>query len=234
MSSRSFRFLEVKPSIVGLCHFSRTEFTNERHSERPAELHGLVEPTSGGLFEQQKLEDCPPYDRIPSAMNRLICLLVVCGAGNLLAQTNSASMLCQLFSTPQPQLRSLNREMSRPELAVTNDRHRLQLGSAASEDFLPGTTNSNGGNSFEVMSANDSPTGFSAFSRQMYERLDREGYFTRPELPTENRLERFARWTFEPEVFHFRKVSVTCSLLTAIKRKNPFCLISPIFLNVTW
>jgi len=124
--------------------------------------------------------------------------------------------------------------MSRPELAVPNDSHRLQLGSAASDDFLPGTTNSNGGNSFEVMSAHESPTGFSAFSRQMYERLDREGYFTRPELPTENRLERLAMSTFEPEVFHFRKVSVTCSLLTAIKRKNPFCLISPVFLNVAW
>ena len=232
MSSRSFRFLEVKPSIVGLCHFSRTEFTNERHSERPAELHGLVEPTSSGLFEQQKPEDCLTYNRISSAMNRLCCLLVVCGAGNLLAQTNSASVSCQLFSTPQAQLRSLNGEMRRPKPAGTND--SLQLGSAASEDFVPGKTNSNSDSSFEAMSASGSPTGFFAFSLQMYERLDREGYLTRPELPTENRLERFAISTFEPEVFHFRKVSVSCSLLTAIKRKNPFCLISPVFLNLAW
>jgi len=40
---------------------------------------------------------------------------------------------------------------------------------------------------------------------------------------------------FEPEVFHVgRRTTVSCSILTAIKRKNPFCLLNPIFLVVTW
>ena len=39
---------------------------------------------------------------------------------------------------------------------------------------------------------------------------------------------------FRPEEFHVGKTTVSCSILTAIKRKNPLCLINPIFLNVSW
>jgi len=37
-----------------------------------------------------------------------------------------------------------------------------------------------------------------------------------------------------PQPIQFRKVSVSCSIITAIKRKNPLCLINPIFLDVRW
>jgi len=39
---------------------------------------------------------------------------------------------------------------------------------------------------------------------------------------------------FRPEVYHGRKVYVSCSVLTAIKRKNPLCLLNPLFLHVSW
>jgi len=39
---------------------------------------------------------------------------------------------------------------------------------------------------------------------------------------------------FEPEVIHLRKIDVSCSLITALKRRNPLCLINPIVLNVSW
>jgi len=39
---------------------------------------------------------------------------------------------------------------------------------------------------------------------------------------------------FEPEVIHLRKVDISCSAITAIKRKNPLCLLNPIVLNVSW
>jgi hypothetical protein len=40
---------------------------------------------------------------------------------------------------------------------------------------------------------------------------------------------------FRPEEFHLgRKATVSCSILTAIKRKNPLCLLNPIFLHVSW
>lgn len=40
--------------------------------------------------------------------------------------------------------------------------------------------------------------------------------------------------TFSPEVIHYRKADVSCTIYTAIKRKNPFCLLNPIFFNVSW
>ena len=40
---------------------------------------------------------------------------------------------------------------------------------------------------------------------------------------------------FEPEVFHLgRTAKVSCSLLTAINRKNPLCLLNHIILQVSW
>lgn len=37
-----------------------------------------------------------------------------------------------------------------------------------------------------------------------------------------------------PEPFHLGKTTVSCSVATAIKRRNPLCLLNPIFLNVSW
>jgi len=40
---------------------------------------------------------------------------------------------------------------------------------------------------------------------------------------------------FRPEEFRVgRNTTVSCSILTAVKRKNPMCLLSPLFLNVSW
>ena len=40
---------------------------------------------------------------------------------------------------------------------------------------------------------------------------------------------------FQPEVFQVgRKTTLSCSILTAIKRRNPLCLLNPIFFEMTW
>lgn len=39
---------------------------------------------------------------------------------------------------------------------------------------------------------------------------------------------------FVPEFIHVGHTAVACSVWTAIKRRNPFCLINPIPLNVSW
>ncbi len=67
-----------------------------------------------------------------------------------------------------------------------------------------------------------------------YRRLEEGGYLTRRELSSKNVFDRCMDAVFEPEVIHLRKIDVSCSLITAIKRKNPLCLISPIILNVSW
>jgi len=74
---------------------------------------------------------------------------------------------------------------------------------------------------------------FRDFDLQIYARLEKQGCFTKVER-SDSRIERFVENTFTPEVMHFRKVSVSCSLVTAVKRKNPFCLLNPYVLQLSW
>jgi len=55
-----------------------------------------------------------------------------------------------------------------------------------------------------------------------------------PPVPP-NALERSLDQTFRPEVIHLgRQVTASCSVWTAIKRKNPLCLLNLTVLNVSW
>lgn len=74
----------------------------------------------------------------------------------------------------------------------------------------------------------------SDFHQQIYRRLEEGGYLNRPRGPSDNLFVRAVDGIFRPEVVHFKKVDVSCSLVTAIKRKNPLCLLNPIFLSVDW
>jgi len=76
--------------------------------------------------------------------------------------------------------------------------------------------------------------GVSDFDLQMFYRLDKAGYLTPAAPPSDNHFFRFVDNTFLPEVIHFRKVDVSCTLITAIKRKNPLCLLNPLFFNLSW
>jgi hypothetical protein len=71
---------------------------------------------------------------------------------------------------------------------------------------------------------------------QLYGSLGQSSRFllTRPEPRSENVFVRGVEDIFEPEVVRLGKTTFTCSLLTAIKRKNPLCLINPIFLQLSW
>jgi hypothetical protein len=81
---------------------------------------------------------------------------------------------------------------------------------------------------------------FSASSRltqheiQVYRRLDEAGYLTRPEPETP--LSHFLDSTFSPEVIHLGKGKAVagCTIYTAIKRKNPLCLLNPMVLFFSW
>ena len=39
---------------------------------------------------------------------------------------------------------------------------------------------------------------------------------------------------FQPAIIRIGKIKVSVSLITAIKRKNPLCLLHPVFLNINW
>ena len=39
---------------------------------------------------------------------------------------------------------------------------------------------------------------------------------------------------FEPEIIRMGKTAVSGSIITAYKRKNPLCLLNPIFFDLSW
>ena len=69
---------------------------------------------------------------------------------------------------------------------------------------------------------------------QVYRRLDEAGYLRPPEPETP--LSHFLDGTFSPEVIHLGKGKAVagCTLYTAIKRRNPLCLLNPLVLFFSW
>src|SRR6185295_17301284 len=138
-------------------------------------------------------------------VNRLYCLSLVCFSWNLFAQANVPSPSSQFLASPQLQLRSVDFEAGRFDAAFLERKPDLRWGLPPSGDSVLSSeprTNSDSNVSFETTSSNASLNGFTL---QMYERLDSGGYLTRPELPSDSRLDRFGN-AFEPEIIHFRKV----------------------------
>jgi hypothetical protein len=61
-----------------------------------------------------------------------------------------------------------------------------------------------------------------------------EFYLVRPAQPSGDPVVRFVDGIFRPEVVHVGKIPVACSVVTAIKRKNPLCLLNPLVFQASW
>jgi hypothetical protein len=59
-------------------------------------------------------------------------------------------------------------------------------------------------------------------------------YLTRSEPRSDNPMVRVVDGIFTPEVVHIGKIPITCSVITAIKRKNPLCLLNPVVFQASW
>ena len=66
------------------------------------------------------------------------------------------------------------------------------------------------------------------------DQMDRNGFVFYPAETSENRIVNAMNAVFEPEVFHIGKISASASIVTAIKRKNPLCLLSPAVFAFSW
>ena len=86
-------------------------------------------------------------------------------------------------------------------------------------------------------SASCKTRGQHCFSRRLARQLCRpdEFYLVPAEEPVfDHGVNRFFDQVFRPEEFHVGKHSVSSSITTAIKRKNPLCLLNPIVFQVSW
>jgi hypothetical protein len=68
----------------------------------------------------------------------------------------------------------------------------------------------------------------------LYSRMERENFFKSSEPEYDNDLERKIDAAFKPEIIHLGHVRIQCSVITAIARKNPLCLLSPNFLGISF
>jgi hypothetical protein len=59
-------------------------------------------------------------------------------------------------------------------------------------------------------------------------------YLNRPWPRSDSFLVRTVEDIFMPEPFYVGKMPVSCTIFTAIKRKNPLCLLNPIFFQASW
>jgi hypothetical protein len=69
---------------------------------------------------------------------------------------------------------------------------------------------------------------------RLYEKLERGGYLARRDPPPDNLFTRAMDAVFVPEVIKIGGTSIAFSPYTAIKRKNPFCLLNPVPIAVSW
>jgi hypothetical protein len=59
-------------------------------------------------------------------------------------------------------------------------------------------------------------------------------YLDQLEPRSESRFVRAVEDIFEPASFRVGKTTMSCTLVTAIKKKNPLCLLNPIFFTMSW
>ena len=72
------------------------------------------------------------------------------------------------------------------------------------------------------------------FDFRAYRMIEEKGYLKRPTLESDSAFVRVVNGIFEPTTFRIGKATVACSVVTAIKKKNPLCLINPLVLSISW
>jgi hypothetical protein len=70
--------------------------------------------------------------------------------------------------------------------------------------------------------------------QRLYRKLDERGYLERREPKSDNRFTRAMDAIFAPEVIHIGSTAIAFSPYTAIKRKNPLCLLNPVPIAISW
>ena len=159
----------------------------------------------------------------------VFCLeLIALIAGMVLAtaaETNAVPQSDRLFILPEPQLRLF---FAGPVPSRNAGSQREVNLSSLPAAIIPAHTETQRPGAFTLSTDGDGGN-FRSYQFTQHQ-LDQFPPLRRTEDPGS----RFFESIFQPEEFRVGKTKVACSLLTAIKRKNPLCLLNPIVLNVSW
>ena len=164
---------------------------------------------------------------IPALRLDLVVLCVV-AAFNAAAQSNSIPPYAQWFSAPAPQLQNLGGEQQ-PSALEPKISPRDSTSKSSPAQANPGNYVSPAAGSFTLNTRGDDRQ-FQQFI------LQHPDYgFVPITHPPEDGVTKTFNAIFKPEEIHIgRKATFSCTILTAVKRKNPLCLLNPIFLHVSW
>jgi hypothetical protein len=168
----------------------------------------------------------PIYFMHSAFFRRIIIMMVVAMALTTDAKTNSYPQYTRWLIVPAPQLRTGYTEPS----ASRSDPEKGQV----SLSSLPAQMRSA---DLKIQRSDPIALNMDRGDQdfQSYYFKQRDFGFIRPIQDSDGILGRAFDSVFRPEEFRVgRTTTVSCSILTAIKRKNPFCLLNPIFLNVSW
>lgn len=155
----------------------------------------------------------------------------------LLAQTNVSLPTDRLLTLPQARLRPL---IAETQVAageaharyLLNDETTVQRNQATSG--RKGVTDPAAGASSGRETAQlEAGTSMDYFDPDLFHHLEQSGCFVHASGPPTG-LARCVENVFRPEVIRLGQTKITCSLYTAIKRKNPLCLLNPLFFNLEW
>lgn len=136
------------------------------------------------------------------------------------------------FSSPPLQIRTLASVEEEParKISVMHEEtpRRVTVEQAATvaphaegkrASFLEGGAPSERGSRFEV---------------EFHDGRDLAQYLEPPPIKSDSLIDRVLVDPFTPVGVKVGKTTVSCSVITAIKRKNPLCLLNPIVFNVSW
>ena len=153
--------------------------------------------------------------RVPMNSTSVLACVAISYCLSCSSQTNACSPGCPSFYFPPIQLRL----EFRPEPDRTGPKLLLSSPPVAERPQI----------SISTLDA-------TLVDSDLHSRVVRSGefYLSRPEAKSDNALVRLADGIFRPEIVHIGKIPVSCSLVTAIKRKNPLCLLNPIFFQASW
>lgn len=171
----------------------------------------------------------------------LVCsLLIAVSYGAVSGQTNSGIAPRAWFSIPTSQLRPFKDEsnpakemfpQSANSIGVLSDQLTANSIESDATNRIVGVVNYRD-DCFQDYIILDSYPG--EFDYRAYRLLHQSDFLRRPEPLPDDLFSRIAFEIFAPETFRVGKTTVACSPVTAIKRKNPLCLLNPIVLNVSW
>lgn len=167
----------------------------------------------------------------------LCLLLIALSYGSVSAQTNSSLAPRGWFSLPSAQLRPVSPE-THNSMAIAGQPVSL---TNTVDDVGSGVVTMTNGSTPVANYRNDRlndqvvlDSYLGEFDYRTYRLLYESDFLKRPEPEPDDLFSRVANEIFKPEPFRIGKTTVCFSVVTAMKRKNPLCLLNPMVLNMSW